>query len=75
MPNRNKDHAKQEQRSYQTARGRKIDHTQTPRSVGATGLCVGCREADEACQIDQVERMYCRKLGHFDTVEGLRVET
>ena len=45
-----------------------------PRSVGAMGLRVGCRETDEVCQIDQMQKMESGNSDRFDLAEGLEAE-
>ena len=70
-----RDYTKQEQGLYQTGRGRKIYHTQTPRSIGATGLRAGCRKTATACQIGRIHKMCRGNPGRFDKVEGLRAGT
>ena len=49
-------------------------YTKTLRSIGVTGLHVGCRETDEVCQIDQRKKMECGNSGRSDIAEGLGAE-
>ena len=50
-------------------------HTQTPRSVGATGAARRIPwETDEEDRVDQKPKMWRGNPGRFDRNEGLRTE-
>lgn len=59
---------------YQIGIERRIYYIKSLGSICMAECRIGCRETDEACQIDRMQKRECGNPGHFDMVGGLVVE-